>query len=228
MLALPELELEFYRRYLERRLLSYRSRGTPAAPASDAALPEQGRAGGAAAGPFIVCVDTSGSMGAIRRCAKALFLALLKGAMEEKQGCYLMLFSTEVATLEITADTGLEKAERFLSMSFHGGTDLVPCLEQALTQLEQPAFAKADVLVISDFIARTCPTPARADEPATGAAEHASMRSPCPVTPRRPFCGCSTTAGCSMRPAWTPAAALAAPLRALRLREWACGRGPVR
>ena len=28
MLALPELELEFYRRYLERRLLSYQSRGT--------------------------------------------------------------------------------------------------------------------------------------------------------------------------------------------------------
>ena len=65
----------------------------------------------------------------------ALFLALLKGAMEEKRGCYLMLFSTEVATLEITADTGLEKAERFLSMSFHGGTDLVPCLEKALAKL---------------------------------------------------------------------------------------------
>ena len=60
-------------------------------------------------------------------------------------------------TMEITADTGLEKAERFLSMSFHGGTDLVPCLEQALTQLEQPAFAKADVLVISDFIAQSLP-----------------------------------------------------------------------
>ena len=75
---------------------------------------------------------------------------LLKLAMDEKRGCYLMLFSTEVATLEITADTGLDKAERFLSMSFHGGTDLVPCLEQALVQLDQPDFARADVLVISD------------------------------------------------------------------------------
>lgn len=77
--------------------------------------------------------------------------------MDEKRGCYLMLFSTEVATLEITADTGLDKAERFLSMSFHGGTDLVPCLEQALVQLEQPDFARADVLVISDFIAQSLP-----------------------------------------------------------------------
>ena len=35
----------------------------------------------------------------------------------------------------------------------------MPCLEQALTQLEQPAFAKADVLVISDFIAQNLPHP---------------------------------------------------------------------
>ncbi|WP_323902895.1 ATPase RavA stimulator ViaA [Aeromonas caviae] len=160
MLALPELELEFYRRYLERRLLSYQSRGTLPRQRLMLRSPEQGGQEVQPRGPFIVCVDTSGSMGGYpEECAKALFLALLKGAMEEKRGCYLMLFSTEVATLEITADTGLEKAERFLSMSFHGGTDLVPCLEQALTQLEQPAFAKADVLVISDFIAQNLPHP---------------------------------------------------------------------
>ena len=41
--------------------------GHPAAPASDAALPEQGGQEVQPRGPFIVCVDTSGSMGAIRR-----------------------------------------------------------------------------------------------------------------------------------------------------------------
>ena len=42
-------------------------------------------------GPFIVCVDTSGSMGGYpEECAKALFLALLKVAMDEKRGCYLL------------------------------------------------------------------------------------------------------------------------------------------
>lgn len=44
-------------------------------------------------------------------------------------------------------------------MSFHGGTDLVPCLEKALAKLDDPAFAKADVLVISDFIAQSLPHP---------------------------------------------------------------------
>lgn len=160
MLGLPELELEFYRRYLERRLLSYQSRGTLPRQRIMLRTPEQGGHQLQQRGPFIVCVDTSGSMGGYpEECAKALFLALLKVAMHEKRGCYLMLFSTEVATLEITADTGLEKAERFLSMSFHGGTDLVPCLEKALLKLDEPAFAKADVLVISDFIAQSLPHP---------------------------------------------------------------------
>jgi uncharacterized protein with von Willebrand factor type A (vWA) domain len=158
MLALPELELEFYRRYLERRLLSYQSRGTLPRQRIMLRTPELGGRQLQQRGPFIVCIDTSGSMGGYpEECAKALFLALLKVAMDEKRGCYLMLFSTEVATLEITADTGLDKAERFLSMSFHGGTDLVPCLEKALIKLDDPAFVKADVLVVSDFIAQSLP-----------------------------------------------------------------------
>ncbi|MGY4013824.1 ATPase RavA stimulator ViaA [Aeromonas molluscorum] len=158
MLGLPELELEFYRRYLERRLLSYQCRGTLPRQRLLLRTPQAGGTEPQSRGPFIVCIDTSGSMGGYpEECAKALFLALLKVAMDEQRGCFLMLFSTEVATLEIRADTGLDQTERFLSMSFHGGTDLVPCLAQALEQLKQPAFAKADVLVISDFIAQSLP-----------------------------------------------------------------------
>lgn len=67
MLALPELELEFYRRYLERRLLSYQSRGTLPRQRLMLRSPEQGGQEVQPRGPFIVCVDTSGSMGAIRR-----------------------------------------------------------------------------------------------------------------------------------------------------------------
>ncbi|QFI53581.1 ATPase RavA stimulator ViaA [Aeromonas simiae] len=158
MLGDADLEFEFYRRYLERRLLSYQSRGTLPRHAVVLQTPRQGGEQEQRRGPFIVCIDTSGSMGGYpEECAKALFLALLGLAMEERRPCYLMLFSTEVATLEITAETGLEQAERFLSMSFHGGTDLVPCLERALTQLDVPEFRRADVLIISDFIAQNLP-----------------------------------------------------------------------
>lgn len=158
MLGDEDLEDEFYRRYLERRLLSYQSRGL--LPRHRVVL-ERPQAGGQQLrerGPFIVCVDTSGSMGGYpEECAKALFLALLKHTLSEQRPCYLMLFSTSVATLAIRPDTGLDQAERFLSMSFHGGTDLVPCLEQALTRLADPEFRRADVLVISDFIAQSLP-----------------------------------------------------------------------
>ncbi|MGL5304554.1 MAG: ATPase RavA stimulator ViaA [Aeromonas sp.] len=158
MLGLPELELEFYRRYLDRQLLSYQSRGTLPRQRIMLRTPAQGGTQLQPRGPFIVCVDTSGSMGGYpEECAKALFLALLKMTMSEQRRCYLMLFSTDITTLEITAQTGLDKAERFLSMSFHGGTDLVPSLEQALVKLNDPAFANADVLVISDFIAQRLP-----------------------------------------------------------------------
>ncbi len=67
MLGLPELELEFYRRYLERRLLSYQSRGTLPRQRIMLRTPEQGGQQLQQRGPFIVCVDTSGSMGAIPR-----------------------------------------------------------------------------------------------------------------------------------------------------------------
>lgn len=158
MLALPELEQEFYRRYVERQLLSYQSKGTLPRQRLIVRPSSQGHNRPSKRGPFIACIDTSGSMGGYpEECAKALFLALMRIAMDEQRACYLMLFSTQVTTLAIRAQTGLEQAERFLSMSFRGGTDLVPCLDKALATLAEPEFAQADVLVVSDFIAQNLP-----------------------------------------------------------------------
>lgn len=89
MLGLPELELEFYRRYLGAAPAQLSVTWHLAAPAHHAAHSGAGGQPVAAAEPFIVCVDTSGSMGGYpEECAKALFLALLKVAMDEKRGCY--------------------------------------------------------------------------------------------------------------------------------------------
>ena len=80
MLALPELELEFYRRYLERRLLSYQSRGTLPRQRIMLRTPERGGQQLQPRGPFIVCVDTSGSMGGYpEECAKAAFSGAAHG-----------------------------------------------------------------------------------------------------------------------------------------------------
>jgi uncharacterized protein with von Willebrand factor type A (vWA) domain len=107
-----------------------------------------------AKGPFIICVDTSGSMhGTPETVAKTLCFAILKIAIRENRKCFLISFSTGIETLNLTdLKNSLEKIIGFLSMSFHGGTDASPAMREALRQLETNDYKKADVLMISDFV----------------------------------------------------------------------------
>ncbi|ADU71257.1 ATPase RavA stimulator ViaA [Pantoea sp. At-9b] len=157
-LSISELELEFYRRLVEKRLLTYRLQGdawhekVALRPVSHQHHEEQPR------GPFIVCVDTSGSMGGFNeRCAKAFCLALLKVALADKRRCYIMLFAHEVIGYELTADNGIEQAVRFLSQRFRGGTDLAACLAAVVARMEGSLWQEADAVIVSDFIAQRLP-----------------------------------------------------------------------
>jgi uncharacterized protein with von Willebrand factor type A (vWA) domain len=107
-----------------------------------------------AKGPFIICVDTSGSMhGTPETVAKTLCFAILKIAIRENRKCFLISFSTGIETLNLTdLKNSLEKIIEFLSMSFHGGTDAAPAMREALRQLQSNDYKKADVLMISDFV----------------------------------------------------------------------------
>lgn len=157
-LGISELEVDFYRRLVEKRLLTYRLQGDawrdkivqrPVSHQQQQACPQ---------GPFIVCVDTSGSMGGFNeRCAKAFCLALLKVALAEKRRCYIMLFAHEVIGYELTAEDGIAQAIRFLSQRFRGGTDLAACLEAVLLRLQDSAWRDADAVIVSDFIAQRLP-----------------------------------------------------------------------
>lgn len=155
MLSLSELELEFYRKLIDKQLLTYQRLGhthkhqTLYHPATLVNKAEQ------SGGPFLICIDTSGSMGQFReRCAKAFCLALLRISLRDHRRCFLMMFTTEVIHYELTAEQGIEKALRFLSQDFKGGTDLEKCLQLAAGILKQPEWQAADVLVISDFISQ--------------------------------------------------------------------------
>lgn len=109
-------------------------------------------------GPFIVCVDTSGSMGGFNeRCAKAFCLALMRVALADNRRCYIMLFATDIVRYELTAVTGIEQATRFLGQSFRGGTDMAACMTSLLDKLEDDVWHDADAVVISDFIAQRLP-----------------------------------------------------------------------
>lgn len=104
-------------------------------------------------GPIVICVDTSGSMaGMPETIAKAVALFMATKAREQKRDCYLINFSTGVETLDLGDGGGMAELIRFLQMSFHGGTDAAPALEHALTVMERDKYAKADLLVISDFV----------------------------------------------------------------------------
>lgn len=157
-LGISELELEFYRRMVEKRLLTYRLQGerwhdkVTLRPVTHHHHDEQPR------GPFIICVDTSGSMGGFNeRCAKAFCLALLKVALADNRRCYIMLFAHEVVGYELTAEDGISQAIRFLSQRFRGGTDLAACLEAVLLKLSGPQWQDADAVILSDFIAQRLP-----------------------------------------------------------------------
>lgn len=157
-LGLTETELEFYRRLVEKRLLTYQLTGESVReeirprPVTEHHQEPQPK------GPFIVCVDTSGSMGGFNeRCAKAFCLALFKIALQEQRRCYIMLFASEVIRYELTAEDGLEQATRFLSQRFRGGTDLAQCMAVVCDLLEAPAWQDADAVIISDFIAQRLP-----------------------------------------------------------------------
>ena len=157
-LGITELEFEFYRRLVEKQLLTYRLHGDAwrekvvERPVAHQDFDEQPR------GPFIVCVDTSGSMGGFNeQCAKAFCLALMRIALADNRRCFIMLFSSEVVRYEVCGRDGIEQAIRFLSQRFRGGTDLASCFRAIVEKMQGSEWFDADAVVISDFIAQRLP-----------------------------------------------------------------------
>ena len=105
-------------------------------------------------GPFIVCVDTSGSMeGKPEQIAKVLCFAILKMASKENRRAFLINFSTGIKTIDLLdVSRNLDALADFLTFSFHGGTDISLALHEAIQKLKSEEYEHADVLVISDFI----------------------------------------------------------------------------
>lgn len=113
-------------------------------------------------GPIIICVDTSGSMsGTPENIAKTIVFALAKIALKEKRRCYLISFSCNIETIELTDFKGgksIEKLVAFLRMSFNGGTDASRALQHSLKLLQEEDWHCADVLVVSDFVMNNLPS----------------------------------------------------------------------
>lgn len=158
-LAYPELEVVFYKHLVDKRLMNYRVQGSQRKLRKVKAFKRQTKQVDQDKGPFIVCIDASGSMsGFPEQCAKALAYGLMQIALAEDRDCYVIMFSTQQITYELTKQDGLTEVLNFLSYSFHGGTDLGPVLDQSIDLMTSDKYKNADLVVLSDFIAPSQPT----------------------------------------------------------------------
>lgn len=109
-------------------------------------------------GPLIICVDTSGSMnGFPETISKALTLYLSTRAQAQNRDCYLINFSTSIETLDLSNGVSLPDLIKFLKKSFHGGTDVAPAINHAISLMEEENYKNADLLILSDFIMSNLP-----------------------------------------------------------------------
>jgi uncharacterized protein with von Willebrand factor type A (vWA) domain len=112
-----------------------------------------------ARGPIVVALDISGSMHGEKDCwGKAVALALLDTARRESRGFGLILFNGGVVN-ELRAPKAAtvtpEQILELLEQEPFGGTDFDVPIFAALDFVEkQEAFRKADVVLVTDAIAR--------------------------------------------------------------------------
>lgn len=154
LLSSEETDLIFSLKFLEHKLLTFQYRSLDVRLEEDPQAQTLELSDNEAMGPFVLCIDTSGSMfGSPEHVAKGLALAITELALRSKRACYLISFATGVKAMELTGmEQQIESLVAFLNMSFHGSTDLHPALEEASRMLHAEHFKKADVLVISDFL----------------------------------------------------------------------------
>jgi len=154
LLATDETEDLFYLKYHRKKLMNweYVSRQSQFSSESKDGVTKQPIPN--TKGPIIICVDTSGSMhGAPETIAKTICFALLKIALSENRKCYLISFSTQINSLELTnLENSIDKLIDFLAMSFQGGTDANPALSKAIEMIDNEKYSNADILMISDFV----------------------------------------------------------------------------
>ncbi len=150
----PELEVIFYKHLIDKRLMNYRMQGKSRKLRQVTTTKVARKQIDQDKGPFVVCIDASGSMrGFPEQSAKALAYALMQIALAENRDCYVIIFSTQIISYQLTKQDGLREASDFLSYTFKGGTDLEPALAHSIKLMNSDKYANADLVVISDFIA---------------------------------------------------------------------------
>ena len=159
LLGHPRLRMLWHARRAERALAVYAVRGVqsehePQWREVAVSPPPKPVPAAPGHGPVLVCLDSSASMaGTAGQLARAMALEALRLANAEDRPCLLARFSGpgELQWLPLRFDpTGYRALLRFLRADEQGGTDLRSAMEDVLERLQDPAWARADVLLITD------------------------------------------------------------------------------
>jgi uncharacterized protein with von Willebrand factor type A (vWA) domain len=107
-------------------------------------------------GPIVLCLDTSGSMrGAPEQIAKAVAIAALQVARDQRRGCRLIAFGGPGEVIERDLHDDLAAVLDLMGQAFDGGTDLQTPIERAVAAIdggegEGAGWHGADLLIVSD------------------------------------------------------------------------------
>lgn len=151
--TLSEFEDVFFKKYIGKKLLSFQHIDKFKSQ-ENKKISENKEKEKEEKGPFILAIDTSGSMhGEPEIVAKTIAFAISKIAKKEKRKAFLISFSTKIETFEIS-DFGnsFRKLLEFLAHSFNGGTDATDAVKEAIKQMKSMEYKLADLLIISDGI----------------------------------------------------------------------------
>ena len=144
MLKDENLELLFNLKYIQNRLFCFEKQGYETIQKEHYKMAKN-------EGAMIICVDTSSSMSGNREyLAKAITLFLATKASMQNRACYLINFSTDIETMELSGKDNARNLINFLTMSFNGGTDVAPALKEGLKKMQEDSFKQSDLIVISD------------------------------------------------------------------------------
>ena len=153
LLADPEASILFDLKFAESQLMCFKMEGYSRIDDRITRTVEKSVPSNEERGPFIICIDTSGSMhGTPENIAKAISFHLVNLARREMRDCYLISFSMDIDTLDFSSEIKLSELFNFLGKSFHRGTDLGPAIRHSMEMMKGPRYTNADVIILSDFI----------------------------------------------------------------------------
>ncbi|WP_300725869.1 VWA domain-containing protein [uncultured Bacteroides sp.] len=143
-----ELFPAFAQRYAEKRLQVFDSRSQ-----KDTASVRLDKKRVAGQGPFIVCIDTSGSMqGRKEVLAKSALLAIARLTEKTHRKCYVINFAEDIRVLLVKdLKQDMPMLVDFLNQRFDGGTNIGPAIDEAVRMAKSNGWLRSDIVMISDF-----------------------------------------------------------------------------